>query len=278
MLVDKVFVVGCGRTGTHWVAGAVSSFEGVGGTPSDMLGVPSDRGEPLWEVRKICEKLAYTPDRVGKKEVARLHALYQHLHKTTADGGCYVDKTHGFLWGAELLAELFPGAVFVGTTRDVFPTVASLIHREGSMKARRAGNRWRAYPLPCVPSGISRRVAHECYSGLCIEERAALVWLAHECKLHRLKKVLGDRLLVVKFEETMDDPASAVEAIGRHIGAEGPGRIVSPIEGVNEKWQTEIPADHTRTRVARVVISQYYAGEVDSNAQWHEARVREVLG
>lgn len=277
MLADKVFVVGCGRTGTHWIAAAVASFGRVSGTNEDMLGLPGDRAKPLGQLRALCEKFAYEPAKVVKKDALLVHSLYQHLHEVTAKGGCYVDKTHGFIWGAEVLAELFPGAVFVGTTRGVCSTVASLVHREGSMKARRAGSKWRAYPLPCAPSGISRRVASECYSGLTIEERGALVWLAHETKMERLKKNLGERLLLVNYEATLKDPASTLDAIRKHVGAEDAGRIEPPHPEANEKWKREFTM-RTAERVLKVAAGEYYVRECQANAFWHEKVLEGVLG
>jgi hypothetical protein len=275
---DKVFIIGCGRSGTHWVARAVASASGYAGTISDMDGVPSDVGKPLWQVRKLCEKFAYNPMSITKVDVAKVHALYQHLHEMYARGQCYVDKTHGFIWAAEVLAELFPNALFVGTQRSVFPSVASLLYREGSMRARRAGNRWRAFPVPNGPSGITTRIAAECYSGLTMPERAALLWKSHVCKMERVKKNLGSRLLLVNFEETLKSPiAETGKHLSEFIGAGSPCRFKEPRPAVNERWREEF-REHEITKIARVATGEYYERECSALAFWHEKALAEVLG
>lgn len=278
MKPDKIFIIGCGRSGTHWVGNAIVSVPGYAGTVKDMDGVPSDVGKPLWNVRKLCEKFAYNPLDVTKADAVKVHALYQHLHKTHADGRCYVDKTHGFIWAAEVLAKLFPSALFVGTQRDVFPSAASLLYREGSMKARRRGNRWRAYPVPNGPSGITTKIASECYSGLTMPERAALLWKSHACKMERVKKNLGNRLLIVDFEETLkNSPSHAGECLSNFIGASVPCKFEAPRPVVNERWRSEFTTADL-TRITKVVTGEYYELECSSLAFWHEHALNGVLG
>ena len=155
------FIVGCGRSGTHWLA------EGLASNAETLTTIET---EPVfgWVTQMA----------VDPRQEATLFPRVASEYRSTAAPGeprCLVDKSHPALWIAERLAAEFPTSRFVGIRRSVEPTVASMLHHDGVLRWVRE---WDRYPVPNRFLGITSANA-DAYGRMTLEERCAARVIAH---------------------------------------------------------------------------------------------------
>ncbi len=196
----KIFVLGTGRSGTHFLARALLAHP-------DIEGV----AEPP-RILALATRLALFPE-VRAAEFPRLAAWYEAEHAKVAPRH-YLDKCHPNLWVAERLAERFRGARFVGILRGVEATVASMLDHSGVLQWIR---RWREFPLPCSFLGIPADGADR-YAKLDLPARCALRWRAHRDELAWLARALPDRFLHVDYEDLVRDPDAGFARLQEFLG------------------------------------------------------------
>lgn len=235
-MAKKIFIIGCGRSGTHWVGGIVTSNPVCGGTVTD---VNRKTGGLIALIRNWCETGIYYPNQLNAVLPKIYNGYNQYQRKYYPRH--YADKTHGAIWIADSLLYMFPHARFIGIERNPLPTITSLIHRNSSMRTRRSGNRWKKFPIPTAPSGISPSIA-EYYENFSIYERAALVWIAHKAKMKQMKRIIGNQLLVVSYEKLIQDLDNQLCLLSNFLGFKVKVyKEYVPDTKPNRKWKKEIP-------------------------------------
>lgn len=195
----KVFILGTGRSGTHWVSSILESHSDIQATVE----------EP---------EIFFRATRMALDESTRLELfpeivdLYQKYHKSVLPQH-YVDKSHPNIWLAEELAEIFPTARFVGVQRGPFATVASMLRHKG---VKRWMKRWREFPLPNPFLGIDRTTAED-YGKLSLAAKCTLRWRSHALRMEQLQRSMGDKLLVVDYEGLGTEPGLWLERLQNHL-------------------------------------------------------------
>jgi len=221
---DPVFVVGTGRSGTHWLA------EALGASPElkVTLEVPP---RFAWSTT-----IALDPSR-GADLLPRLLRNYRWARRRWAPRRL-VDKAHPNLWHAESLREAFPAASFLGIRREAHATVASMI-RHPSVRAWH--ERWREFPLPNRFLGIRPWIVDR-YETLTLAERCTLRWLAHRDRMRELGPILGERLLVVEYRSMMEDTRSTLDRIASFLGLRRPIALPEVHVESRDRWRSELDA------------------------------------
>ena len=214
-----VFILGTGRSGTHWLAESLGSEPALAVT----LEVQPRFG---WSTTMALDQRR-RQDLLGR--LINNYRLAQWWHAPRR----LVDKAHPNIWLAESLLEAFPGASFLGIQRQVHATVASMVRCPPVMAWHR---RWRDFPVPNRFLGISRAYA-ERYDSLSAVERCTLRWLAHRDRMRELRPILGDRLLVVCYEEMMDDVLATLERVASFIGFKRGSELPAVRSESRSKWQ-----------------------------------------
>lgn len=220
----KILVVGCGRSGTHWLAHTLAAHPQVHVEieQQPVFGwVTRMALDPRFEARLL--------PRVVERYRAG-HALVQPRH--------YADKSHPNLWLAEALADALPEARFLAIRRAIEPTVASMIQHAGT---RAWVERWERYPVPNRFLGLrTELVAH--YRALSPAARCALRVIAHSQEIDRLRARLGARLLVVEYEALLRDPGAAAQSLQRFLALAAPLQFPSPLPDRADRWRTMLGA------------------------------------
>lgn len=179
---SKVFILGTGRAGTHWVSSVLESHPEIRATVEEP--------EVFFRATKMALDESKRPELFPE-----LVSLYQEYHESVLP--ChYVDKSHPNIWLAGELAEVFPTAKFVGVQRGPFATVASMLRHKGVQKWMK---RWREFPVPNPFLGIDESNAKN-YGRLSLAAKCTLRWKSHASRMERLQNTLGHRLLVVDYE------------------------------------------------------------------------------
>jgi len=168
----KVFVVGTGRSGTHWLA---RSLRDSGFSCSMEAHLATANNIVLYNRRFLWPKLI---DRL--REDKRI-----------------VDKSHVLLWEVEKLAEEFPDALFIAIKREKAAIVRSML-RHPEVRAWCANFRRLNIPFPNRMLGCDSAKRYESKT---LEQRCALRCSAHIAEINRLETMMPkDRWLTVQYE------------------------------------------------------------------------------
>lgn len=182
-----VFVIGTGRSGTHWLGYSLGDHPEVRATVE---------AQPMF---RVSTKIAL--DASLERPLLRILILAYRWQILRSASRLYLDKSHPNIWIAEKLKAAFPSARFVGIERNPYATVASMMRHRGVSAWHR---RWREFPMPNRFLGISAEEAEE-YDSIPFPSKCAKRWLAHHERLNELKETLGDDLHVITYEEFAHD-------------------------------------------------------------------------
>lgn len=214
-----VFVVGTGRSGTHWLG------ESLGEHPEVRATIEVS---PMYS---LGQRMALDATREATLFPVLAAAYRWQLLKS--DGRVYLDKTHTAIWLAEKLKRVFPSARFVGTRRDPYATVASMIQHP---KVRAWHERWREFRVPNRFLGITEELA-ETYDDLSLATQCAIRWKTHEDRMAELERTLGDDLMVITYEDFADDPQATVAELQRFLGLDQPIPVPEVKRDSLDKWR-----------------------------------------
>jgi len=177
-----VFVVGTGRSGTHWLGYSLGDHPEIRATIEVQ---PMFGWSTMMAMDPSLEKSLF-----GRLLLAYKWQLLRSVPRL------YLDKTHPNIWIAEKLKEAFPRALFIGIERNPYATVASMLkHPEVSAWHRR----WREFPVPNRFLGITPELQNM-YDSIPLAAQCAIRWVAHHNRMKALMRTLGDDLLVISHE------------------------------------------------------------------------------
>jgi hypothetical protein len=187
-----IFNVGARRSGTYWLQRIVCAHPAVGEVPSETY-VFSHGIAPLMERFQHDEPESQEVGRVyadRERLIASVRALCETVFgEFASDGQTHVaERTPWHVLHLALIAEVHPDARFVHIIRDGRDAVRSLVAQPwGPRTVAEAAEEW------CESVAAGRGAA----SGL------------------------RERLLEVRYEDLLADPAPAIDRIYTHVGLEG---------------------------------------------------------
>lgn len=221
-----VFVIGTGRSGTHWIGYSLGHHPEVRTTveAAPMFGLST--------------RMALNPA-LERRLFWRLVMAYRWQLLKSAPR-LYVDKTHPNIWIAEKLQKAFPRALFIGIERDPYATVASMMKHSG-VSAWHA--RWREFPIPNRFLGITPAIA-ENYENIPFASQCAMRWLAHHKRMEELRNSLGHALLVISYESFAHDTERTINEVKQFLGLHEPIPIPEVKRESLNKWKHQLsPAE-----------------------------------
>jgi len=186
-----IFVIGCGRTGTHWL-----------GRSLEQSGL-----RVLWEDHATFQRsveLALYPSR-------RRRLLADHIAFYQTQSPMTVCKAHPNLFVARDLARAVPDAIFLYTHRDVRDTVRSMLHHRGT-------RRW-AIEADLYPEAddFLGRSNPKLYAELGVAGRCAMRVASHALEARSLHR-LGIDMLVHDYDAAVVDPEASASALSAKLG------------------------------------------------------------
>ncbi|MCP5145363.1 MAG: sulfotransferase [Gammaproteobacteria bacterium] len=196
----KIFVIGTGRSGTHWLG------ETLGSHPMVHVAIESNP-EFGWVTRMAldpAERSRLLPRLVHRYDI--YHRRFAPLH--------YADKSHPNLWLMEPLMAAFAHARFIAITREIEPTVASMLRHKG---VRFWMENWQQYPIPNLLLGITAD-NREQYISWSLEQRSTWRVICHTREIARLQQLYPDRLLVLEYSRLLLDPFRCTLDLAAFLG------------------------------------------------------------
>lgn len=217
-----VFVIGTGRSGTHWLGYSLGSHPEV---------LATVEGRPMFG---LSTRMALNPTLEGKL-FWRLVMAYK-LQLLRAAPRLYVDKSHPNIWIAEKLQKAFPQALFVGIERNPYATVASMMKHGGVSAWHR---RWREFPIPNRFLGITHEIA-DTYDSIPFASQCAMRWLAHHRRMNELKSALGDALLLITYESFTQNTEHTIHGLKQFLGLHQALPIPEVKTESLNKWKSQL--------------------------------------
>jgi len=220
-----VFIIGTGRSGTHWLG------QSLGDHPEVQATVEV---QPMFD---LATKMALNPS-LEKTLFEKLTRAYKWQLLKSAPR-LYLDKSHPNIWLAEKLKATFRSALFVGIERNPYATVASMLKHDGVLAWH---TRWREFPVPNRFLGITSELAKH-YDTIPRAAQCAIRWLAHRDRINVLRGTLGSSLMVISYETFADNTAQTIRQLQNFLGL----AAAVPVPNVNRdslhKWQAHLTPD-----------------------------------
>ena len=217
-----VFVVGTGRSGTHWLGHILQSH------PSISISIEQ---QPMFDWSRA---MALDPAQVSAL-LPRLVRRYQFAQAASWPKR-YADKSHPNLWVVTELAAQLPDARFIGVSRGVYAVVASMLRHRG---VQRSIERWRDYPVPNRFLGITES-NREAYASMSLVERCTLRWIAHQQELKRLGREMRGAFLLLEYESLQRDTLNQLTRLQTFLDLEQRFGDVSVKSDSLDKWREQL--------------------------------------
>jgi len=217
-----VFVIGSGRSGTHWLGYSLSDHPEIRATIEV---------EPMF---KLSTKMALNSTLEDKLYIKLIRAYKWQLIQSTPK--LYLDKSHPNIWIADKLKKTFPQALFIGIERNPYATVASMIRHK---KVSSWHKRWREFPLPNRFLGITENTA-SAYEDLPLASQCAMRWLAHHNKMSELKETLKEDLLVISYEKFAYNPEKQISKLQQFLKLETPIPVPEVKAASLHNWKKQL--------------------------------------
>ena len=138
--MDSIFIVGTGRSGTHFTCRAINGFSNVY-DPNDGKEVPG-------VLEEIAQAAIY-----HKKYPQQALSYYESQSQQLQKGQVFLDQHHPNIFFTEDIEAIFESPVFLYPRRDVEQVVASMINHPGVMgwyDFARKSKKWFS-SIPTVP-------------------------------------------------------------------------------------------------------------------------------
>ena len=217
-----VFVIGTGRSGTHWLANLLKSHPEIRATVEK---------KPMFRLSTQIALDASTEELL----LPRLLFAYR-WQMFLSSPRIYLDKSHPNIWLVERLKSEFPDALFLGIQRNPFATVASMLRHRGVSAWH---NRWRDFPVPNRFLGITEELA-EHYDELSLATQCAHRWLAHDRRLEELKTAFADCVHLVQYEALARETAETINRLQTFLGLSAPIDLPSVSADSLDKWKQQL--------------------------------------
>lgn len=223
-----VFVIGTGRSGTHWLGYTLADHPEVRATIEV---------QPMFDLSK---RIALNPE-LEEKLFGRLVLVYRWQLFISAPR-LYLDKTHPNIWLAEKLKDAFPQSLFIGIKRNPYGTVASMMNHKGVSAWHK---RWRDFPIPNRFLGITSELS-DTYEDIPFASQCAMRWLSHHDRMNDLRNILGSDLFVITYETFVHNPENTTNELQKFLGLNSPIQIPNVNTASLHKWKSQLSCEEVK--------------------------------
>ncbi|MDE0870867.1 MAG: sulfotransferase [Flavobacteriales bacterium] len=194
-----VFIGGMGRSGTHYL-GRV-----LGEHPEVKL-----RLESKFTFWSITNHVAYNM----KITRLRFWAAVGYLKvNSMLTNKLIVEKTHPAIWVKNKIDRLLPNAKWVCVVRDPYQAAASMKKHAGVKKWYTRVSQNEVNPFLGITEQNRSR-----FAGLSIAQKSTYKWIAHMEQMERIQLESPNRVLIVQFENLVQDQANTLISVFDFLG------------------------------------------------------------
>jgi hypothetical protein len=234
-----IFLIGTGRSGTHWLGNSVASHPEIRATIE---------AQPMFS---WATQLAFTPNPAKMQGLIWAYRWQVFLSIPKH----YLDKNHPNIWHVEYLAKAFPNALFLGIERNPYATVSSMLLHDGVLYWQK---HWKNYPVPNKFLGIDSGTANV-YDDFPLAKQCAMRWLSHHNRMNTLKSLLGPSIKVIKYEHFANNPKKIIRELEQFLDLSHPLSIPDVKLESLHKWKKNL-SDNQIQQIYEVIGNkpEYY--------------------
>lgn len=197
---DPVFVVGVGRSGTHFMARVLGSHDML----DDLTG-GRENPQVFGDVTRAARKNHILYPKVVRQYEDMVKMAYPKR---------FFDQSHPNLWNYEYLVESFSGSKFIAMVRDPLSVVySSLNHKVVKSWAQRSLH---DNPLPNRFLGIFPEF-YSRYSEMTVSSKLAMRWASHVYRINQLYRSFPEAVLPVFYEDLILNSDNVLKRISAHL-------------------------------------------------------------
>lgn len=190
----NIFVLGTGRSGTHWLGYILDS--------SNEINMNIEK----FPIFKWVTQAAVNYKK--RKRLIPLIIIYFKLNYLLSKKHSG-DKSHPNIWLVDYYNKYLSNAYFIGIHRDPHPTVSSMLLHKGVL---RWIDEWEEYPLPNSFLGITLENVED-YKKLSLESKCVMRWIAHMDRFKELEKKYSNNFLLIDYENLYDSTENEIDRI-----------------------------------------------------------------
>ncbi len=221
----KIFVLGSGRSGTHWVGYILDAHPGVK--------VTIEKREIFKPVKAMAVDFS-----TRAKLMPKLICRYRWEHMKAAPLH-YADKSHPNMWLTEELSEAFPNARFIGIEREPYGMIASMLVHGGTGGTKKWHEQWEQYPIPNPFIGITEENL-ERYKACSLVGRCAMRWVSSVARMTEIREVLGDRMIFFHYEDLIADTEARLGELTEFLELTTPLPLPEVKRKSLDKWRDQL--------------------------------------
>lgn len=187
LLNGPVFIVGTGRSGTHFLCRCLISIVGL----SDYYG-GVESPHIFWDIARK----TYQGHRLSQNHFKYYKTLMKLVYPKLL-----VDQTHPNLWHVKELLETFPNARFLALSRDVYSVINSMLSHKGTAS-------WIDQEKNFCPNkflGITSQNRFVYKNNFSRIQKFACRWFAHQKEIESIAREFPLNVLRVKYEDLVLD-------------------------------------------------------------------------
>ncbi|MEX0732969.1 MAG: sulfotransferase [Aquisalimonadaceae bacterium] len=202
-----IFIVGTGRSGTHFLAKTLRSH-------SELTDLTWGRENPY--VFRLVTQAALA-EAQNKKIIPIIIDRYKRLLRAAAPRNL-VDQSHPNLWHAEQLVSSFPKSKFLLLVRNPYSVVYSMLNHNA---VKNWALEWNKYNIPNRFLGIDQENI-QLYEEMSLVERCAVRWIAHYERAREVQSKIPDNVLFLLYEDLCNDPSQNLSRVQGFLGLSTP--------------------------------------------------------
>jgi len=216
------FVIGTGRSGTHWLGHTLEQHPEI----RETIEV-----EPMF---KLSKRMATNASLKNALMPKLIRAYRWQMVKSS--GRIYLDKNHPNIWLVEEILEAFPAAQFLGIIRSPYATISSMIQHK---RVSRWHKQWREFPIPNPFLGITESIASN-YESLSLAEQCALRWKSHYERMQEIEGTFPKSSLIMHYESLAHNTSKELKRIEQFLGLEQPISAPAIKTESLDKWKDNL--------------------------------------
>lgn len=184
--MKNIFIIGTGRSGTHFLCRSLLGFENVEDYQS---------GQENHDIRIQLTKLAIKHQKLTDNIIEYYESM---ILKAENDNKIFLDQLHTNLFHVDQLIDLFPNSLFLATERPKEQIVASMLNHGGVRKWFKYCLKHRdvAFPNRFLGIGTREELQSTPIHLLCSKRVDA-----HVIETQRIKEKYPENIKIVKFSE-----------------------------------------------------------------------------
>lgn len=235
----KIFIVGTGRSGTHWAGHTLAAHPSITATIEEK------------EIFNLVKTAATNPSQKSSV-MPKIIKFYRRAHMNAVPSH-YLDKSHPNIWLVEELENKFDDALFIGIQRDAYQVVSSMLQHKILMDTWYT--HWEEMGVPNEFMGVDNSNLED-FKRASLAGKATFRWISHTNRHHELLKKMPKKYLLINHDQLMADTDNQLKIVEEFIGLTKPLPKPAVDNATKHKWKNNLTSEQKKEIDS--ILQKYY--------------------